>query len=80
MGIDISLRDNLLVTAGTRVAYLHCMELIALPWGVEGEEILAKYVVEVVDKYMTEPEVRVENFDLYVEELLMMEYGRKSLS
>lgn len=69
------LRDNLLVTAGARAAYMHCAGCIELPHGIEGEEEIALYISTVVDRYMTFD--TDENFDEYIEMALTDKYGRK---
>lgn len=62
-------RDNLLVTMGTRAAYMNAMNAIDLPYGNECEEILAEFVADTVDKYIEE--AMDESFDIYIESALM---------
>lgn len=70
---QVNLRDNLLVTAGARAAYMECSRVIDLPSGVDGEEILAEFVTGVVDKYIDE---RINNpFDEYIENALKERFG-----
>ena len=68
-----SLRDNLLVTAGARAAYMDSEGCIDLPGGVEGEDILAGFIADMVDCYIDggfdEP------FDTYIEESLIIKFG-----
>lgn len=70
-----SLRDNLLVTAGARAAYMDSKGCIDLPGSVEGEDILAEFIVDMVDCYIDggfdEP------FDIYIEESLIIKFGGK---
>lgn len=70
----VNSRDNLLVTIGSRAAYMDiqgCIDLpIELPSGVDGEEEIAKACVEIVDKWDHE-----ENFDLYIEEELIKRFA-----
>lgn len=71
---DASFRDNLLITAGARAAYMDGT-YIGLPSGVEGEAELALYISRLVDSYMLlETE---QNFDLYIETALLEKYGYK---
>lgn len=71
---DASFRDNLLVTAGARAAYMDGT-YISLPSGVEGEAELTLYISRLVDSYMLlETE---QNFDFYVETALIKKYGHK---
>lgn len=67
------IRDNLLVTAGTRAAYMDCMRLISLPGGTIGEDLLAEFVASVCDKYIDE---KIDiSFDEYIENALTDKYG-----
>lgn len=69
-------RDNLLVTAGARAAYMHCAGRIELPRGVDGEAKIALFISAVVDRYTIFD--RDENFDEYIERALRDKYGRKA--
>ena len=64
----MNLRDNLLVTMGTRAAYMDCQKIITLPDGIEGENELAKFITEKVDKYIDKyiDKNIDESFDLYI--------------
>ena len=68
-------RDNLLVTAGVRAAYMECSRLIDLPAGSVGEDALAGFVTEAVDKCIEEP-IDIP-FDEYIESALMDEYRKE---
>ena len=57
-------RDNLLVTAGARAAYMECSRIINLPAGSAGENILAAFVTEAVDKYI-DKQIDI-SFDKYI--------------
>lgn len=71
--LKTNIRDNLLITAGARAAYMECSRVIDLPSGVDGEEILAEFVTGVVDKYIDE---RINNpFDEYIENALKERFG-----
>lgn len=69
---QVNLRDNLLVTAGARAAYMECSRIIDLPAGSAGENILAAFVTEAVDKYIDE-QIDIP-FDEYIENALTKEY------
>lgn len=73
----LSLRDNLLVTAGARAAYMDSKDCIDLPGGVEGEDILAGFIVDMVDQYMYADAIciGVEPFDVYIEKALLAKFG-----
>ena len=66
------IRDNLLVTAGTRAVYMDCLGDIDIPEGFDEENKLAEFLTKVVDDY-----IRLEcgNFDLYLEAKLIEKYG-----
>lgn len=68
-----SLRDDLLVTAGARAAYMHDKGLIDLPAGVDGEHKLADHITQLVDTYLVLTDI---NFDLYIEYELKKEYSK----
>lgn len=72
-----SLRDNLLVTAGARAAYMDSKDCIDLPGGVEGEDILAEFIVDMVDQYLYANAIAigVEPFDIYIETALLDRFG-----
>ena len=67
-------RDNLLVTAGTRATYLHCRGDIDISNDLEGEDKLVEFIVGAVDAYLKLDDV---NFDMYIEDALIKEYGVK---
>ena len=66
------IRDNLLITAGTRAAYMSCSDKIDIPEGIEDEFKLAEFLTKVVDEYIRLDGV---NFDLYLETKLIEKYG-----
>ncbi len=68
--ISQELRDNLLVTIGTRAAYMDDSDYIDLPAGIDGESEIAKACVEIVDAWDQE-----ESFDLYIEEELIKKFA-----
>lgn len=71
-----SIRDNLLVTAGTRAAYMDDANVIKLPSGVDGEDELALFLSKVVDQYINYRRFFDEsNFDEFIEKSLQEKYG-----
>lgn len=73
---DRPLRDDLLVTAGARAAYMEDQGCIELPSGVDGEAKLATFVSNTVNHYLYQ-ECWDVNYDEYIETALMKEYGPK---
>ena len=65
-------RDNLLVTAGMRIAYMDDLGLIDIPRGVEGEHKISKFIGMLIDNYPVGCDV---NFDEYIERAILKEYG-----
>ena len=74
MNIVAKFRDNLLVTAGMRVAYMDNLGFIDIPRGVEGELVLSKFLANLIDNYPVGCDV---NFDEYIERAIYKEYGPK---
>ena len=72
MIIEASLRDNLLITAGSRAAYMDVFHVINLPYGVDVEDEAANFIVEVVDEYI-EKNID-ESFDIFIEERLIARF------
>lgn len=70
---ELSIRDNLLVTAGARAAYMDSSGTISLPGGLEGEEKLARFIVNAVMTYIKLPEDIP--FDIFIEEALINDFG-----
>jgi hypothetical protein len=71
-----SIRDNLLVTAGARAAYMDDANVINLPSGTDGEDELALFLSKVVDQYINYKRFFDEpNFDEFVEKSLQEKYG-----
>ena len=66
------IRDNLLVTAGARAAYMNYSDKIDIQEGSEEEFKLAEFLTKVVDEYIRLDGV---NFDLYLETKLIEKYG-----
>lgn len=69
-----AIRDNLLVTAGARAAYMHDKSAIDLPAGLKGEDELARFIIRVIDDYLASDN---GNFDIWIETALMHAYGKK---
>lgn len=70
---QITIRDNMLVTAGVRAGYMDNSSEINLPSGVEGEDRVAGYITTIVDNY-----IKCDNdmpFDEYIEYLLKSTFG-----
>ena len=62
----MNIRDNLLVTIGTRAAYMDVRGDIELPTGSGGEDILTAFAVELADRWMKEkPDLM--SFDEFIE-------------
>ena len=69
------LRDNLLVTIGSRAAYMDVMGHITMPYGSDGEDELAKFSALLADRYIQEkPEC---GFDEYIETALVKRFPRE---
>ena len=66
------LRDNLLVTAGMRIAYMDDLGIIDIPSGVEGENKISTFIANLIDNYPVGCDV---NFDEYIERGIQKEYG-----
>ena len=66
------IRDNLLVTAGAKAAYMNYNDKIDIPEGIEEEFKLSEFLTKVVDDYLR---FDWENFDLYLESKLIEKYG-----
>lgn len=70
------IRDNLLITAGARAAYMDCANQIDVPGGLEGEDKLAKVIADLVDVYtMCDLDL---NYDDYIETILLTMYKKES--
>jgi hypothetical protein len=67
------IRDDLLVTAGARAAYMHSMDYIDIPSGTEGESELAKFISRRVVWYLCNGYGL--NFDEFIEQDLLAQYG-----
>ena len=67
------IRDNLLVTAGTRAVHMDYSGEIDIPEGFEEENKLAEFLTKVVEDY-----IRLDwgNLDLYLEDKLIEKYRR----
>lgn len=68
-----AIRDNLLVTAGARAAYMHDANIIDIPKGLKGEDELTRFIVRVVDEYLAGD---LGNFDIQIELALKKAYRR----
>ena len=69
-----NIRDNLLITAGSRAAYMDAYNVIYLPIGTDGEDEIAMEITKAVDKYIDQD--IDESFDIYIEEFLMERFER----
>ena len=70
------LRDNLLVTIGSRAAYMDVAGHIELPEGTHGEDELARFASKIADKYI-EDEIDV-SFDEYIESALEKRFSKEA--
>ena len=69
------LRDNLLVSIGSRAAYMDVMGHITMPYGSKGEDELAEFSAMLADRYIQEkPEC---GFDEYIETALAKRFPRE---
>ena len=66
------IRDNLLITAGTRATHMDYSGKIDIPEGFEEENKFAEFLTKVVDYYLSND---CGNFDLYLETKLIEKYG-----
>lgn len=66
-------RDNLLVTAGARAAYMHDKGLIDIPGYLAGEDELGDYISSQVDWYLKC--LDDAPFDEFIENSLLWHYG-----
>lgn len=74
-----SLREDLLVTGGARAAFMAYCGYIDLPFGVEGEADISRYVSKLVDAYLEYREFDKDlNFDEYIENALRRKYKKDS--
>lgn len=62
----MNIRDNLLVTIGSRAAYMDARGDITLPDGSQGEDILAAFAVKLAERWIGE-EPDAMNFDEFIE-------------
>lgn len=67
-------RDNLLVTAGARAAYMHMLGAIDFNNDLEGEDELSEFVSKTIDAYLADSSD--ENFDSYIETKLLERFGK----
>ena len=72
MNTSVKIRDNLLVTAGMRVAYMDDLGLIDIPRGEKGEHQITEFIRNLIDNYPIGGDV---NFDEYIEAAIQKEYG-----
>lgn len=71
------IRDNELVTAGARAAYLDDAGVIDIPGWLKGEDELASFIRNLVNRYYYDDVG--ENFDTYIETELIKKYGKGEL-
>lgn len=67
------LRDDLLVTAGSRVAYMDVGNMLKLPEGPDGEREISIVIANAVDNYINND--IDESYDLYIEDIIKKEFG-----
>jgi hypothetical protein len=73
---DASIRDDLLVIAGARAAYMDSLGSISIPDGVHEEQELAAHIRNYVDYYLLATGLEDINFDEHIESCLREVYGR----
>ena len=72
-GVAVSIRDNLLVTIGSRAAYMDCAGVIALPDGTDGEDTLAEFAADLALQFQeADPDT---NFDEFIETALLQRFA-----
>lgn len=74
----MNIRDNLLVTIGSRAAYMDVRGDIELPDGSSGEDILSKYAGELADRWINE-ELDIMSFDEFIETELEKKFPKEAL-
>ena len=70
------IREELLVIAGARAAYMHDANVINIPEGLQGEHKLACDIRRMVNNYLAGDDNI--SFDLYIETALANSYGDKN--
>ena len=70
----VSLRENMLITTGARAAYMECRGDISLPAGSTGEDELAEFIAETVDRYTNSVNM---NFDEFIETALLRRFKKE---
>jgi hypothetical protein len=70
----VDMRNQLLVIAGARAAYMDCANAIDIPLGLDMEDEFSAFVVDLVDKYILEGDD--VNFDEYIEKALLAKYKK----
>lgn len=75
--VDSVLRDDLLVTAGSRVAYMDVSNTIVLPEGTDGEREISLVVSKAVDNYIDNNVD--ESYDIFIEDVINKEYGMEGI-
>lgn len=63
----MNIRDNLLVTIGSRAAYMDVRGDIELPDGSRGEDALAAFAAKLADQWMNEEPDDSMSFDEFIE-------------
>lgn len=67
-------RDDLLVTAGSRIAYMDMKNKLNLPDGVDGESEIATFLTQKVDEYLENNDIA---FDIFIENAINIQYGKE---
>lgn len=70
-----SIRDNLLITAGSRAAYMDAFRAIELPYGVDGEDEIAEVIVKLVNEYLNDN--IDESFNVFIKRALLKRYRKE---
>ena len=69
----ISVRDNLLITAGSRAGFMNAAGFIDIPPGIDAEDELAEYILDIVHEYASADQP--ESFDEFIERKILIKYG-----
>ena len=73
MSKDSIFRDDLLVTAGSRIAYMDVCNMVKLPEGPDGEREISIVIAKAVDNYINND--IDEPYDLFIEDIFIKEFG-----
>ena len=77
--MNTTLRDDLLVTAGSRAAYMEMNNIVTLPEGPDGEREISIVVARAVSQYINQHAGDAYDlpYDLFIESVLNIVYGKE---